>query len=54
MELKVGDKITLPGFVAYPVQMELVPTEGRRWWQIWKPRMMQQAKLQTFRVVDNH
>jgi hypothetical protein len=46
--LRVGDEVTFEGV------RELAPNPNRRWWQIWKPRFVEGAALQKFRVVDTY
>jgi hypothetical protein len=41
----VGDTLTIAGVMAR------VPNPARRWWQWWKPRMIDGPKLQKFVVT---
>lgn len=43
--VKVGDNFTIENIHA------LQPNRGRRWWQVWKPKLVASRKLQEFRVV---
>lgn len=39
-----GDKLTITGIY------KLAPNQNRRWWQLWKPRMIVTGDLQEFTI----
>jgi hypothetical protein len=43
--IKTGDKVTISGCYAR------VRNPDRKWWQLWKPRMVTTKELQQFTVV---
>lgn len=45
MTMQKGDTITFEGL------HQMVRNPDRKWWQLWKPRMVP-AELRTFRVVS--
>jgi hypothetical protein len=43
--IKVGDTFTVAGV------RRLGPNPDRAWWQFWRPRLIESAELQTYKVV---
>ena len=42
--IKIGDTVTIAGLV------KSVPNPSRKWWQVWKPRMVQTGELMRYTV----
>jgi len=43
--MEAGDKITMAGF------NRMIRNPSRKWWQFWKPRMIDSGQLQVFEVA---
>ena len=43
-QLQIGDTVTIAGLV------KSVPNPSRKWWQVWRPRMVQTGELMRYTV----
>jgi hypothetical protein len=43
--MKPGDTFTIAGLT------RKVPNPARKWWQVWRPRMIDTRELQTWTIV---